>query len=102
MTKATRVWAGVLLLVIGVGTLALSRPDSLLAAAPRQTAPLQSAPTVVPTAAISLSPTADLSGIADNTETPGELLVAEIVFTIVGIVVVVTVFLVWKTRPKRQ
>ena len=62
----------------------------------------QTAPTVVPTAAISLSPTADLSGIADDTETPGELLVAYIVFTVVGLCVAVTVFLVWKTRPSRR
>ena len=46
---------------------------------------------------------ADLSGAApaDTAETPGELLAAYIVFAVVGIVVAVTAYLVWRTRPKR-
>ena len=96
MKKAIRIGLGAFLLVAGLATLALGRSAGAPALAPRQTAP-----TFVPTAAISLSPTADLSGLTDDAETPGELLVAYIVFTVVGIVTAITVYLVWRTRPSR-
>jgi hypothetical protein len=97
MTKLRQKWIGIVLLVAGLATLALGRGAGGSPAAWDQTAP-----TLVPTAAISLSPTADLSGTVDNAETPGELLVAYIVFSVVGFVVAVTIFLVWQTRPSRR
>ena len=93
MTKASSLWLGMILLLVWAARPLSVLPGSRPAGAVRQ---------VATTPAISLSPTADLSGAADSAETPGELLTAYIVFAVVGVVVAITAFLVWRTRPKRQ
>jgi hypothetical protein len=97
MTKASSLWLGMIVLLLWAARPLSGLPGSRPAGAVRQ-----AATAVAPTPAISLSPTADLSGAADSAETPGELLTAYIVFAVVGVVVAITAFLVWRTRPKRQ
>jgi hypothetical protein len=79
-----------IMLVLIAGPLAEAQADAT-------PPPTQVAPTTAPTQAAELSPTP----LADTTDTNGIFIAGLIVWGVIIVLVAVTAFLVWRTRPKR-